>query len=116
MLKKYATYNFLFGLLVLGAILLQSLHAIHHLVEAKNEKKCIHKNTTNKTELTHAHDAFEHCFACEFTLSIYKENESFALNHLKTLIPIEKTFFSKQEAANFFCGCLFSLRGPPSLK
>ena len=63
--KKYSIVGLLFGLMLLFAIVVQSADSIHHLEKALTEKKCFHKVTANKAEITHGHHALDHCFVCE---------------------------------------------------
>lgn len=102
------------GLVVLFAILFQSFDAMSHLEKKFSEKHCHHKYRHTQTEINHAHEGFDHCFACEFAFSSFispsKIPFTLADHHV---INISATFYSK-EITQFFRGSLFALRAPPS--
>lgn len=110
---KYSVVSLFFGLAILFAILLQSLHSFHHIEEALSEKHCNHKYAVNKTEVSHSHHDSDHCFVCEFTLSSCSQTklDDYSLN-IRSLFK-KVTFFHSTENISFFSGCIYSLRGPP---
>jgi hypothetical protein len=113
MKKKYAILNVFFGLTLLFALVLQSLHAFNHLEQELTSKECHHKYAKNKTEFTHAHHNNEHCFVCEFAFSSSLKSDFFAYPFKNVEIPISYTFFYSKEITQTFQGSLFALRAPP---
>ena len=113
MKRKDSILSMLFGLAILFAITLQSVHSYDHIQKAFSEKQCHHKYAANKTEIGHSHHDSDHCFACEFTLSSYSQIklEDYFLNPHS--FYKKATFFLSAENISFFSGCLYSLRGPP---
>ncbi|WP_353082840.1 hypothetical protein [Flavobacterium sp.] len=113
MKSKYALISMIFGLAIVFAITLQSVHSYDHITRAFSEKQCHHKYAANKTEIGHSHHDSDHCFVCEFTLSSCSQiilEDYF----LKTHSFFKKvTFFHSTENISFFSGCIYSLRGPP---
>lgn len=100
-------------LAVLFAILFQSAHSFSHLAEEFTHDHCHHKYDISKTEFTHAHHDFDHCFACEFTFSSYLSTEFFSFsftNIHKTVTPIAV----KTAKPIVFSGSQFALRAPPA--
>lgn len=112
--KKNSIISFIFGVIVLLALLLQSFHSGSHLASLFSEKECHHKYAENKTEIGHAHHDFDHCFTCEFTFSASLKSEFFSWNFKKTEIPVSYSFFYSKEITQSFRGSLFALRAPPS--
>lgn len=111
--KKNSILGFVFGGLILLALLLQSFHTTSHLVTLLSEKECHHKYHSNTTEFGHAHHDFDHCFVCEFTFSTSLKSD-FCVFEFKKI-----DFFSgyavsrSKEIVNHFKGSLFALRAPP---
>ena len=112
--KKKSIVSLIFSVIVLLAILLQSLHSGSHLVKLFSEKQCHHKYAENKTEIGHAHHSFDHCFTCEFTFSTSFKSEFFTYNFKNIEIPFSYSFFYSKEITQSFRGSLFALRAPPS--
>lgn len=112
MKKKLVIINLSLMAAVLFSILFQSLHSYEHLAKQFAEKQCHHHYHQGKTEFTHHHTEFDHCFVCEFTLSsfISPENYSYALNFSHKEIPY---FFNITKASASFSGSSYFLRGPP---
>jgi len=111
--KKYSIISLSFAVMVLLALLLQSVHSIHHLEKALSEKHCHHKYAKNKTEVSHHHSDSDHCFVCEFALGNYTKTISFTYNFKKIEIPVSYSFFYSKEITQSFRGSLFALRAPP---
>ncbi len=105
--------NSVMGLMVLFAILLQSFDAMSHLEKQFSEKHCHHKYNHNKTEISHAHEGFDHCFACEFTFSNFVSPSKQAFITSKVQVPTQYSFYHSKEITQFFRGSLFALRAPP---
>lgn len=115
MMKKiYSIISFLFGLTVLFAIVLQSVHSFSHLEKSLSEKVCHHKYAKNKTEIGHAHHNLDHCFVCEFTFSTSVKSDFFTFTFKKVEIPVSYSYFYSKEITQSFRGSLFALRAPPS--
>jgi len=96
-------------IVVLFAILFQSLHSYEHILEDKaavshldSSKKDIHANNHNH----------EKCFVCEFTFSTFIGTEFTAFQFKQSFEAIAYSFFYN-EAPSFFSGSQATLRGPP---
>ncbi len=114
MTRKLLLTNALMGLVVLFTILFQSFDAIGHLREQFSEKHCHHNYNHHKTEINHAHEGFDHCFACEFAFSSHTSTAIKSFEFKKTDVQTFHTFFYSKEITQKFRGSLFSLRAPPS--
>jgi hypothetical protein len=114
MKSKYALISMFFGLAIVLAITLQSVHSYDHITRAFSEKQCHHKYAANKTEIGHSHHDSDHCFACEFTFSNSIKSDAFSFNCTKITIFKKYTFFYSKEITQSFRGSLFALRAPPS--
>lgn len=112
MRKNYLLRSFSLGLIVLAAMLIQSAHSFHHLIEDFSKEKCHHHYAENQTQLTHSHE-LEHCFVCEFVFFNGTEHTSFSLNWLSIENDTKKPVLFQNDTPSFFKGALFSLRGPP---
>jgi hypothetical protein len=113
MKKKIVIINALMGLVVLSAILFQSIHSLEHLAKQFSEKTCHHKYVHHKYELNHSHHDWEKCFACEFTFSNFVSTAVISIEINKDLIHTEYfTSYSKENIPSF-SGSLFALRAPP---
>lgn len=100
---------------MIGAILLQSFHSFHHLEQFVTEKHCHHKYTLNKTEISHAHHGFDHCFVCEFAMSNCTSTLFNTFDFRKTEVAASYSFCYSKEITQSFRGALFALRAPPSV-
>jgi hypothetical protein len=112
MKKKLVIVNLSLMVAVLFSILFQSFHSYEHLAKQFAEKQCHHHYNFGKTEFTHPHADFDHCFVCEFTLSSFVAPESFTLKTQTEQAKIPY-FFNTTEASESFSGSSYSLRGPP---
>ena len=111
--KKQVLFNFSMMFVVLFSILLQSFHSYEHLSKQLSQDICHHKFNLHKTELTHQHNTFDHCYVCEFTFSNYIPS-AFSLFEFKIVtIPIENSHYYSDESIQYFNGSFFSLRAPP---
>jgi len=112
MKKRIAIINFTLMIAVLFAMLLQSVHSFKHISKLFSEKECHHKYT-GKTEISHQHHPFDHCFACDFTFSsgIASEVLSTKVNSHFLAIPC---FYAIPKSIVPFSGNLNYLRGPPN--
>lgn len=113
MKKKAVIVSLSFAIMILSAILLQSLHSYHHLEKFISEKHCNHKYSENKTEINHTHHDLDHCYVCEFTFSTSIKSDLFTYNFYKQQLSTRYTFSYSKEITNHFKGSLFSLRAPP---
>ena len=113
MKRKFAKISLSFSLLLIGAILLQSVHSFHHLEQFVTAQHCDHKYAPDKTEINHSHNGFEYCFVCEiaFSSSIQTENVNFSFQ--RNSFFYKSFFLNIPESISFFSGSSFSLRGPP---
>ena len=114
MKRKGSILSMFFGLAILFAITLQSVHSCDHIQKAFSEKQCHHKYAANKTEIGHSHHDSDHCFACEFTFSTSIKSDIFSFSFKKELIPVSYSYFYSKEITQSFRGSLFALRAPPS--
>jgi len=113
MKNKATLFNLLFSGLVLFSILFQSFHSFTHLFEQTSKKICVHQNKSNQANLTHAHQGFDTCFVCHFSLSPFEfTNTSSDLLHNFEQIALA-TFFFYPRVSLYFKGSLFALRAPP---
>ncbi len=101
------------GLIVLFAILFQSFDSLSHLEEKIFEKQCQHKYNHSKTEITHAHCGFDHCFVCEFAFSTFISPSKTNFTPQKNQVVTKYASFYSKEITCFFKGSLFALRAPP---
>lgn len=115
MKNKISIVSLSFTVLVMGAILLQSLHSFHHLEKFITEKHCHHKYALNETAITHQHHDFDHCFVCEFGLSNCTSTHFYTFDFKKTEVTSRYTFCYFKEITQSFRGALFALRAPPKV-
>lgn len=115
MKKKFSIISLSFSLLVLGAVLLQSFHTLHHLEQFVSAEHCYHKYAPNKSEINHTHKGFEHCFICEFAFSSSLKTEIVNFYLEQNSFFYKSSFIGAFESISFFKGCFFSLRGPPTV-
>lgn len=113
MKKKYFLISQFFGYLVLFAIVLQSVHSIHHLEKTFIEKQCHHSYSKSGTEITHAHHNLDHCFVCEFTFSTAVNAGFISFEYKNSAVSNSYAAFHSKEITNYFKGSLFALRAPP---
>lgn len=113
MKNKISIVSFSFSIMIMAAILLQSLHSYHHLEKFLSEKHCHHKYTHTKTEINHSHNDFDHCFVCEFALSNYTNTSFFSFDFKNQTVHAAYASFYSKEITQHFKGSLFALRAPP---
>ena len=100
------------SVVILFAILFQSLHSYEHLVKKITEQKCEHKHVSDK-QITHQHQDFDKCFVCEFAFS------SFISSEIKSFSFLNDSYFYKSDSCfikelnHYFSGISYALRGPP---
>ena len=99
--------------MLIGALLLQSIHAFHHLEQFVTAQHCNHKYAQNKTEINHAHNGLEHCFVCEFAFSSSLQTENIIFSFQQNALFHKASFLNLPKNISFFSGSSLSLRGPP---
>ena len=112
-MKKFlVNTNAFMAVVILFAILFQSLHSYEHLVKEIITKKCLHKHVSSK-QITHQHTKFDKCFVCEFAFSsfITSNIQSFSYCNDSNFYKNDSCFLT--ESNDFFSGISYSLRGPP---
>lgn len=112
--KKQAIFNFSLMIVVLFSMLFQSFHSYKHLSKELSQEICHHKYSLHKTEFTHQHNGFDHCFICEFTFSNYIPTEFSFFEFKLATIPTGYSYYYSSENSQYFKGSFFSLRAPPS--
>lgn len=115
MKKKNVILSLSFAIMVLSAIVLQSVHSFHHLEQFLTEKHCDHHYNDNNPEIGHAHSDLDDCFVCEFAFSSVVETPAFSFNTQNFHTYFTVYFFCKQQSYSTFSGCLFADRAPPIL-
>ncbi len=116
MKNRFAIINFCLMIAVLFSMLFQSLHSYEHLIAKFSEQKCHQKHITFGTQVSHEHNTFDHCFACEFTFSHFVSSSLTPIKFLNNTIFFKSTFFYLKKINQFYNGISYSLRGPPNLK
>lgn len=113
MKKKSILVSLSFAILILVAILVQSIHSYEHFASAKKEEKCHHNHNSNKTEINDLHLKSHHCFVCEFTFSPLLEINNNTISLYYSTIYYKLNYFNTSKNNSFFNGSSFFLRGPP---
>lgn len=103
--------NLFLAVTVLFAILFQSIDSIGHLKETFSKEICHHKYNS-KSEFTHQHDSFEHCYVCQFSFSsvITPIKFSYIFYRENYKIPYYNPY---TETVYLYSGSVYSDRGPP---
>ncbi|MEY2923297.1 MAG: hypothetical protein RL108_1923 [Bacteroidota bacterium] len=114
MQKKSSLLSFVFGLIVLVALVLQSSHTFIHLEKELLQKQCLHHSAKNQSQFTHGHHNLDRCFVCEFTFSTAVKSDFFAFDIRKITVSNAYSFFYSKSITQSFRGSLFALRAPPS--
>ena len=112
MKQKIAILNFVLMLSVIIAVSYQSLHTLFH--HTTHEKYSEISNSNDKHEKISSSLEKEHCAVCDFKFASFLSPNFFTYSFF---FPFKESpySFSVKEALSFFCGSLFSLRGPPFL-
>ncbi len=112
MKRKQLILNLSLVVAVLFSIVFQSFDSISHLQEKFSQKEC-HHTYNSKSEFTHQHHNFDHCYVCQFGFSSFTTPTSFSYAFYagKWKIPY---FFTNTESVFSFSGSLYSHRGPPT--
>lgn len=103
------------SLIVLFAMLFQTIHSYEHVYKQLTEKHCDHHNVEGQKQITHSHTADTNCHVCHFAFSTFIPNTFQALSFYKVTIETSSVSFYTKDASTFFKGSLFSLRAPPAL-
>ena len=110
MKKKYLFINLFLMFAVLFAVSYQSVHAFshHHDSDFKNPEteKSFTSNTKTVTEK-------DDCPICDFKFTSFLKTDIFSFK-LYTFFKESPYSFTVKVATSFFCGSLFSHRGPPA--
>ncbi|VXB42832.1 conserved hypothetical protein [Flavobacterium sp. 9AF] len=95
---------------VILAVSYQSLHILHHHSNPIIEKT---DSALNKKKFKIKITEKEECHICDFKFASFLSPKTFTYSFY---VPFKESpySFSVKEALSFFCGSLFSLRGPPS--
>ena len=115
MKKKVIIINFLMSLMVLYAMLFQTVHSYEHLLTQLTEKHCKHHTSANQKEITHSHSVDTKCHICHFSFSTFIPNSFQSLSFEKVQIETSEVFLYTKSVSTFFKGSLFALRAPPAL-
>lgn len=109
-MRKYLLVNLFLMFAVLFAVSYQSVHAFSH--HEHNFPSCHHEGDKNKNTFEKTISEKEDCPICEFKFATFLKTEIFTFNFYA---PFKESpySFSVKEATSFFCGSLFSHRGPP---
>jgi archaellum component FlaF (FlaF/FlaG flagellin family) len=105
MKKKFEIINALMSVVILFAILFQSVHSYEHLVKHLSEKKCLHKRVSSQ-EITHQHHNSNHCFVCEFGFSTFITSAVFWIHFFifqTNLQLLQGQSFCTASTAYFYC-------------
>lgn len=110
MKKKVAILNFILMLALIFAVSYQSLHTFSH--HEHDFSTCHHQEENSKNTFEKTISEKEDCPVCEFKFATFLKTEIFTF---KFFSPFKESpySFSVKEATSFFCGSLFSHRGPP---
>ncbi len=112
MKKKFVILNAFMSVVILFAILFQSLHSYEHLAKELTLKKCVHKHVSEK-QITHQHNTFDKCFVCEFAFSTYIPSSVQSLTFINDCDSYQNDSNFLIESNDYFSGISYSLRGPP---
>ncbi|HMI06927.1 MAG TPA: hypothetical protein VK528_05225 [Flavobacterium sp.] len=114
MKRKFAILNISLIVAILSSILFQSIHSFEHLVAEFTQEKCEHPHDTGKSQITHQHHNFDHCFTCEFHFSNFVTPQTYFFSVFSAYRAIPY-FFTISETPASFSGSSYALRGPPAL-
>ena len=100
------------SVVILFAILFQSIHSFEHLTKQLTEKKCLHKHTSI-ADITHEHKVFDKCFTCEFAFSSFISTSIQSFVFANGLCLYNGNSYFLKESVHYYSGISYSLRGPP---
>lgn len=115
MKKKIILVNFLMSIIVLSAMLFQTIHSYEHVFKQLKEKPCEHHTSANHKQITHSHNVDGKCHICHFAFSTYIPNSFQAVIFQKIHLDTKTVFVYTKSVSTFFKGSLFALRAPPAL-
>jgi hypothetical protein len=115
MKKKIIFVNFLMSMMVLFAMLFQTIHSYEHVFKQLTEKPCEHHSSANHKEITHSHSVETKCHICHFAFSTYIPNAFQTVIFQKNPVETKPVFIYTKSVSTFFKGSLFALRAPPAL-
>lgn len=115
MKKKIILINFSISLIVLFAMLFQTVHSYEHIYRQLTEKHCDHSNSGLKNQITHSHSVDTDCSICHFAFSTFTPTGFYSYSFTKVIDVTPCVFFYSKVNAAFFKGSLFALRAPPAL-
>lgn len=110
MKQKFIIVNIVLMLSVVLAVSYQSLHTFCH--HSTHEHYLENSNLNDKDEKVSLGIEKEQCSVCDFKFASFLSPKIFTYSFY---FPFKESpySFSVKEALSFFCGSLFSLRGPP---
>lgn len=103
------------SLIVLSAMLFQTLHSYEHVYRQLTEKHCEHHTSANQKQITHSHSVDTQCHICHFSFSTFIPNSFQTLFFQKIQFETVAVFEYTKSVSTFFKGSLFALRAPPAL-
>jgi hypothetical protein len=103
------------SLMVLSAMLFQTVHSYEHVINQFTEKPCEHHTSANQKEITHSHSVDTKCHICHFSFSTFIPNPFQTLFFQKNTFETITVFEYTKSVSTFFRGSLFALRAPPAL-
>lgn len=103
------------SVMVLSAMLFQTVHSYEHFFKQLSEKPCEHHTSENQKEITHSHSIDTKCHICHFTFSTYIPNDLQTVLFQKIKVETKPVFVYNKSVCTFFKGSLFALRAPPAL-
>lgn len=103
------------SLVVLFAMLFQTIHSYEHVFKQITEKQCHHSPIKGQKQITHSHSVDTTCHVCHFAFSTYIPNPFKTLFFNKINVETSDVFFYTSTESAFFKGSLFALRAPPAL-
>ncbi|WP_202110846.1 hypothetical protein [Flavobacterium hydrocarbonoxydans] len=115
MKKKIIFLNFSVSLMVLFAMLFQTVHSYEHIYKQITENHCDHSNSKLKNQITHSHSAESNCAICHFAFSPFTPTDFYSYSFTKVIHATPCVFYFTKVKTAFFKGSLFALRAPPVL-
>ncbi|MEL1253118.1 hypothetical protein AAEO57_04990 [Flavobacterium sp. DGU38] len=113
--KKFVLINLFMSVMVLFAMLFQTIHSYEHIYAQIHENHCDHKYTPGQKQITHIHNVENNCSICHFEFSTFVSNTFYTYTFHKANVPDVQEFIYSPKTTVFFKGSLFALRGPPAL-
>lgn len=101
------------AVMVLSAMLFQTVHSYEHVFKQLTEKPCKHYYSANQKQITHSHSTDNNCHICHFSFSTYIPNPFQTVFFHKIQSKTVVVFQYTKSVTTFFKGSLFALRAPP---